>query len=159
MRGEQRQIERKLQTKHLQSRDTVIVVPAIHPDNAKPMVRNVQKPVKWNSPQEPDQCQEEEDHIDTVNINSINFNSSNSVITANIKIVSNEVRIIVQYQVDTASDGNMLSHMYKKLFPRATKEQLVVTRNMDIQLKTYNRMTITQLGICKVKTITQKQNM
>ena len=32
-----------------------------------------------------------------------------------------------------------------------TKEQLVAIRNVNVPLKTYNRTTITQLGICKVK--------
>ena len=42
-------------------------------------------------------------------------------------------------------------HLYKKLSPRAAKEQLVATKNKNIQLKTYNKTTITQLGICKNK--------
>ena len=41
--------------------------------------------------------------------------------------------------------------MYTKLFSRASKEQSVATRNENIILKTYNRTTITQFGICKVK--------
>ena len=39
-------------------------------------------------------------------------------------------------------------YIYKKLFPRATKEQLVATRNKTIQLKMYNQSTIAQLRIC-----------
>ena len=42
-------------------------------------------------------------------------------------------------------------HIYKRIFPRATKEQLLESNNKNIQLKTYNRTRITQLGICKVK--------
>ena len=49
--------------------------------------------------QEPDQHYEE-DHIDTVNINSIIFNSKWSVITANLKTLSNHVSIILSYKVD-----------------------------------------------------------
>ena len=45
----------------------------------------------------------------------------------------------------------MPSHLYKKLFPRATKEQLVETQNKNVQLKTYNKTTITLLVIFKVK--------
>ena len=64
----------------------------------------------------------------------------------------NKIRIIVPYKVDTASDGSILPlHEYKKLFPRTTKEQLVTTRNENIQLKTYNETTRTHLEICKVK--------
>ena len=36
--------------------------------------------------------------------------------------------------------GNIMSlHLYKKLFPRATKEQLAATKNNNVQLKTYNK--------------------
>ena len=41
--------------------------------------------------------------------------------------------------------------MYIQLFPIERKEQLVATRNANIQEKTYNQTTITQLGICKIK--------
>ena len=56
------------------------------------------------------------------------------------------------YKVDTGSDGNILSvYIYKSLFPRITNEQLVAMRNESIQLKTYNKRTITQLGTCTVE--------
>ena len=42
-------------------------------------------------------------------------------------------------------------HIYYKLFPRATKEQLAATWNKNIQPKAFNRTTIAQLGIHKVK--------
>ena len=128
----------------------VIVVPAIHSDDAQPMARNVQSVARnhfrdvcrsgrcgriHNLEQDPDQYQEE-DHIDTMNINSFNLNSKCSVITANLKTSLKQVRIIVPYHVDTSSDGNIMHlHVYKKIFPRATKEQLVATRNKNIQLK------------------------
>ena len=51
-------------------------------------------------------------------------------------------------------------HLYKKLFPRETKEQLAATKDIKIKLETYNRTAITQLGICKVKIEhTNKQKM
>ena len=81
-----------------------------------------------NLEQEPDQYQEEEDHTNMVNINSINFNSKCSVVTANLK-TSHQLRIIVPYKVDTGSDGNIRPlHIYKKLFPWSTT-------NKNIQLK------------------------
>ena len=47
--------------------------------------------------------------------------------TANQKPSSNQVRIIVLYEVDMGRNGNIMPlHIYKKLFPRATKEQLAV---------------------------------
>ena len=88
-----------------------------------------------NLEQEPDQHQEEEDHINRVNINSINFNSKCSLITANLETLSNQVNIIIPYKVDIGSDGNIVPlHIYKKLFPRATKELLLMRWNK----KTFN---------------------
>ena len=42
-------------------------------------------------------------------------------------------------------------HIYKTLFPGATKEQLAATKNENITLRTYNSTTITQLARCVVK--------
>ena len=51
------------------------------------------------------------------------------------------------YHIDMGGDGNtMLLHIYKKLFPKITNEQLAATKNNNIQFKTYNKPTITQLG-------------
>ena len=79
--------------------------PAINPDYAQHVERNVQTAIKMNHfqevcrsardravhniEQEPDQ--EEENHIDIVNINSINFDSSHSIITAHLKTSSIKV--------------------------------------------------------------------
>ena len=82
-----------------------------------------------NIQQKPDQDQEEEDQNDMVNINCISFNSKHSEITANLQTSTNQVRIIVPYNVDTGNEGNIMSlHKYKKLFPRATKGQLVAIK-------------------------------
>ena len=106
--------------------------------------------VAHNIEQEPNQV--EESHTDMVNINSIDFNSKYSVITANLKASPNKVVITVPYKVDTGSDGNIMPwHIYKKLFPRATKEDWWQQEIKICSLKTYNRTTITQLDICKVK--------
>ena len=65
---------------------------------------------------------QKEDDIDMVNINSINFNSTYSVITANLKTSSNQAIIVKPYKVDTGGDGNIKTlHVYNKLFPRAIK--------------------------------------
>ena len=68
--------------------------------------------------QETDQYQKETD-IDTVNINSVNFNSKCSVITSNLKTSSDQARVIIPYKVDIGSDGNIIP--LHNLFPRATK--------------------------------------
>ena len=71
---------------------------------------------------------------------------------ANLKQLSNQASIIVLYGVDTSSDGNIMPlHIYIKLLPRATKEQLVATKNDNICLNVYNRTTVTKLAVCKVK--------
>ena len=88
----------------------------------------------------PDQCELEVDHIDTVNINLITLNSKWLAITANLKMSSNQVSVVISYKVDKGSDGNMKPlHLYKKLFPRATIEQLAATKIKNIQLKSYNK--------------------
>ena len=107
------------------------MVPAIHPDDAWSVVRNVQSATRsmtfrdvcgsirnrtvHNIEQEPDQYQDEGNYIDTVNINSINFNTKHSVKAANPKTSSNQVSIIVPYKVDTSSDRNIVPlYIYKK---------------------------------------------
>ena len=93
-----------------------------------------------------------EDDIDTLNINASNFNSRHSVMVANINTSSNQAIIAMPYKVDTGSNGNLMSlPIYKKLFPRATREQLAATRNKNIKLKTYNSTTIKLLDRCKVR--------
>ena len=58
---------------------------------------------------------------------------------------------MVPYEVDTGSDGNIMPfHIYKKLFPSKTVDQLAAAEAANIKLKTYDH-TITQLGRCKVK--------
>ena len=74
------------------------------------------------------------------------------IITSSLKIPSNQASITVPYKVDKSSDGNIIHlHIYKKIFPTATKEQLAATKNNNIQLKLYNRTAITQLSMCKLK--------
>ena len=53
--------------------------------------------------------------------------------------------------MDSGSDGNiMLFHIFKKLFPRSTKE-LAAMKNENIKLRTYSSTTRTQLDRCKVR--------
>ena len=100
--------------------------------------------------------QHHEDHIDMVNINSIIFNSKWSVITANLKALSNHVRIIVPYKVDTCSDGHTMSlDIYKRLFLELQKNNWWQPKIIMPNQKIYNRKTITWLGMCKVKNRTQ----
>ena len=66
--------------------------------------------------------------------------------------MSDQASTIAPYKGGTGGDGNIMPlHIYKKLFPRATKEQLLVGKNNNIQLKIYIKTTITQFGMCKVR--------
>ena len=71
---------------------------------------------------------------------------------ANLKTSSNQFSVVISYKVDTGSHGTIMPlYLYKKVFPRVTIEQLAVTKNKNVQLKTYNKATITELGVCRVK--------
>ena len=90
--------------------------------------------------QETAQDSAKENNIDLVNINSIHFNKNCSVITAKLKTSAGINNVRESYKVDTGSDGNIMPlHIYKKLFPRITSEQLEATKNKSVQLKTYNK--------------------
>ena len=94
----------------------------------------------------------EENNIDSVSINSIHFNKNCSVQTVNLKMSAGSNIIMVPYKVDTGSKGIIMPlHIYKKLFPEITNEQLVAAKNKYILLKMYNKTTITQLGTCTVE--------
>ena len=107
------------------------------------------------NPQE-EQYQDEDDidkvNLNSMNINSIPFHSTCSVITANLSTSSSQAASVVPYTVDSGDSGNILPfHIFKKLFPRSTKEQPAAIENENIKLGTYNSTTITQLGRCKVR--------
>ena len=62
--------------------------------------------------------------IDKVNINSINknsiiFNSKCSVITENLCTSSSQATLVVPYKVDSGSDGNIMPFhiFFKKIIP------------------------------------------
>ena len=152
--------------KHPQRRAEVLAVPAINPDNAlaygkksadyivinhfKEVYRSRRNTTVHNIEEDPYQCSVEEDHIDMVNINSIIFNSKWLAITANPKILSSQVSIKIPYKVDKSSDGNIMPlHLYKKLFPM--QKRTIGGNVLKNQIKMYNKATVTQLGICKVK--------
>ena len=86
--------------------------------------------------------------IEVVSINSVWFNKNCSVLTANLKTYAGQNNIIVPYKIDTGSNGNIMpAHVFRRLFPNVTNEQLAKTKNKHVLLKTYNKTTITQLGI------------
>ena len=102
--------------------------------------------------QEAAQGSAKENNIDSVHINPIHFNKNHSLITVNLKTSTGPNNVMVPYKVDTGSDGNIMPfHIYKKLFPKITNEQLVATKNNNILLKMYKKTTVTQLGTCTVE--------
>ena len=86
--------------------------------------------------QEAFQDSAEENSIGMVSINSIYFNKNHFVLTVNLKMSASQNNIMVPYKVDTGSDGNIMPlHIFKKLFPKITNEQLVANKNKNILLK------------------------
>ena len=50
---------------------------------------------------------------------------------------------MVSYKIDSGSNGNLMPfHIFKKVYPRSTKEQMAAMKN-DIKLRTYKSGTIT----------------
>ena len=97
--------------------------------------------------QEAAQDSAEENSIDSVNINLIHFNKNWS-----IKTSASINNVVVPYKVDTDSyDTIMPLHIYKKLLPKITSEQLAAAKNESIKLKTYYKPKITQLHTCAVE--------
>ena len=66
---------------------------------------------------ETDADQEQETNIEIVNINSIKFKSNHSTIIENLKTPSNKVIIMVPYNADMGSGGNIIPlYIYKSYF-------------------------------------------
>ena len=141
----------------LWNKKVVTVVPAIHPDDAHHMEKvcsmgkiNHYKEVCRSGKNKNmhcidqilDQCQNEDD-TEVLNISSLNFNHKCSVITANLKTLSNHAKVVVPYKVNTGSHRNIMPlHICEKLFPGATKEKLVATKSENISLMLYNTLEV-----------------
>ena len=83
-----------------------------------------------NINQETDQYDKEDD-IYMVNINSINFNSKHSVITANFKASSNQAIIVILCKVGRSSNRHIMPlYILKKMYslgPQKNNEQEMKT--------------------------------
>ena len=89
-------------------------------------------------------------HKQELGIETVNINSNHSAIIANLKTSSNKAAIMVPYH----SDRNIMPiNIFTKLFPSTTMDHLVATKDAT-RLRIYNCTTITQLGICKLKIMT-----
>ena len=74
-----------------------------------------------------------------VSIYSIQLNKKHSVLTANLKMSAGQNNLMVPYKIDTGSHGNiMLLHMYNKLLPSITNEQLATTKSKNVLIKQQN---------------------
>ena len=64
-----------------------------------------------------------ENHIETVTINSSRFNSKQSEIMANLKMSSGQNSTIISYKIETGNDGNVMPiHIFRILFPKMKKK-------------------------------------
>ena len=78
-----------------------------------------------------------ENHIEIMNITSVNLNANNSIITANLKTASNKVIITVPYRVDTGRDGNIVPLYMQKYF-LGQQKAIGGNKKYKYQTKTYN---------------------
>ena len=89
--------------------------------------------------------------IETLCVYSVQLNTNGSIITTNLKTLVGKNSINMPYKIDKGSNSNIMPvHVFKKLFPDVTNDQLVATVNKHIMLKMYNKSKITQLGTCKI---------
>ena len=92
-----------------------------------------------------------EHDLEMVSINSVCFTKNYSMLTTKLEMYIGNKNMVIQYKIDIGSDGNIMPwYIFKNLFPRVIKSQLVKTIKNHIKLKTYNKTFITQLGICTV---------
>ena len=69
-----------------------------------------------------------EDDLETVNINSVCFNKSCSMLTAKLKMSIDNNNMVILYKIDTGSDRNIMPWcIFNKLFPKITNYQLTKT--------------------------------
>ena len=60
-------------------------------------------------------------------------------------------KILIPYKIDMGSESNIMPwHIFKRLFTNVTEAELKKTVKGNIQLRTYNKTVITQLGTCMV---------
>ena len=68
-------------------------------------------------------------HIEMVSINSIRSNSEQLVILEKFNMSSSHNSTTISYNIDAGSDENIIPiHIFRILFPKATKEQLAPTK-------------------------------
>ena len=64
---------------------------------------------------------------------------------------SHQNSTIIPFKIDTGSDENIMPiHFFQNIVPRATKEQVVATKDKRIVLRTYNKTLLPQLDISGV---------
>ena len=72
------------------------------------------------------------------------------MIVAKLKTLPKQTTMMVSYKVDMDCNGNIMPfNILKNLFPSTTENTLVTTKDTTT-LRTYNSITITQLGRCGV---------
>ena len=83
----------------------------------------------------------EKNKMDLLSINSIHLKKLLCTNSKLKKMSAGPYNIMVPYNVDMGSDGNIMPlHIYKKLFPKITNEQLAATKNKNILLKCMTKL-------------------
>ena len=92
-----------------------------------------------------------EGKIDTVSIDSVHLNKTQSLLMAKLEMQAGGNTIIIPYKIDMDSEGNITPlFMFKRLFTNITEEQLWKSIKGHIRLRRCNKTNITQLGMCVV---------
>ena len=88
---------------------------------------------------------------ETVSIDLVHPNKNQSLLTAKLEMQAGRNTIVVPFEVDKGSKGNiMLLFIFKKLFKNTMEEQLQKSIKGHIRLGTYNKTSIIQLETCVV---------
>ena len=104
--------------------------------------------MKWKIEVTPEPNEED---IETVSINSIYLNRTQSLITAHLEMQVGKTTTDIPYKIDTSSEGNIMPlYIFKKLFKNMPEEELKGSIKSNLKLKTSNGTHITQLGTCAV---------
>ena len=87
-----------------------------------------------------------------MSINSVHLNKNQSLLTAKLEMQSGSNTIVIPYKIDTGSKGNImpLFIIKKKCYRRNKCKKKHKKPYQPYQGKTYNKTSITQLGMCVV---------
>ena len=90
--------------------------------------------------------------LDLVTINSVSINRLRCIIMTKLITDRKHVRCKIANKVDTFCDSKLVPvELYRKLFPKTSREQVRLSIDMCIESQTCNRTCTMQLGHAKCK--------